>query len=47
MEERLGVSVDVVQDPVPDDSLLVVNKGYRSMKDSDVGGCLVNYPQNR
>lgn len=26
MEERLGVSVDVVQDPVPDDSLLVVNK---------------------
>ena len=26
MEERLGVSVDVVQDPVPDDSLLVVSK---------------------
>lgn len=26
MEESLGVSVDVVQDPVSDDSLLVVNK---------------------
>lgn len=26
MEERLGVSVDVVQDPVSDDSLLVVSK---------------------
>ena len=26
MEERSGVSVDVVQDPVSDDSLLVVNK---------------------
>lgn len=26
MEESLGVSVDVVQDSVSDDSLLVVNK---------------------
>lgn len=26
MEDRLGVSVDVVQDPIPDDALLVINK---------------------
>ncbi len=26
MEEKLGVSVDVVQDPVPDNSLLLINK---------------------